>query len=75
MLQVQFDLGFLGVEKDYPEQKSSLHIKKERSCELTVQQKDKQKSLKRRIVIEHHHLQDKEVQDNERYIQKQDKKV
>jgi len=25
-----FDLGFLGVEKDYPKQKSSLPIKKEK---------------------------------------------
>ena len=29
-----FDLGFLGVEKDFPEQKSSLHIKKEKDCKL-----------------------------------------
>jgi hypothetical protein len=27
-----FDLGFLGVEKDFPEQKSSLHIKKEKTA-------------------------------------------
>ena len=49
-----FDLGFLGVEKDYPEQKSSLPIKKERSCELAVQEKEYNKNhSKRRIVIEH----------------------
>ena len=30
-----FDPGFLGVEKDFPEQKSSLPIKKEKDCELT----------------------------------------
>ncbi len=30
-----YDLGFLGVEKEYPEQKSSLPIKKEKGCELT----------------------------------------
>ena len=30
-----YDLGFLGVEDDYPEQKSSLPIKKEKDCELT----------------------------------------
>ena len=29
-----FDLGFLGVEKDYPEQRSSLPVKKEKDCEL-----------------------------------------
>ena len=35
-----YDLGFLGVEDDYPEQKSSLPIKKEKDCELMVQQKE-----------------------------------
>ena len=35
-----YDLGFQGVEKDYPtEQPSSIPIKKEKGCELTVQQK------------------------------------
>ena len=49
-----FDLGFLGVEKDYPEQKSSLPIKKDKDCELTVQQKEyNREHSKRRIVIEH----------------------
>ncbi len=49
-----FDLGFLGVEDDYSEQKSSLPIKKEKGCELTVQQKEynKEHSAKRK-VIEH----------------------
>ena len=37
-----YDLGFLGVEDDYPEQKSSLPIKKEKGCELMVQQKEVQ---------------------------------
>jgi len=32
-----FDLGFLGVEKDFPEQKSSMPIKKEKNCELSSQ--------------------------------------
>ena len=49
-----YDLGFLGVEDDYPEQKSSLPIKKEKGCELMVQQKvyNRNHSAKR-IVIEH----------------------
>jgi hypothetical protein len=34
-----FDLGFLGVQKDFPEQKSSLPIKKEKDCELSLQEK------------------------------------
>ena len=35
-----FDLGFLGVEKDFPEQKSLLPIKKEKDHELTKVQKE-----------------------------------
>ncbi len=31
-----FDLGFRGVEKDYPEQKSSLPFKKKKDCVLTM---------------------------------------
>ena len=49
-----FDLGFLGVEKYYPEQKSSLSIKNYKDCELTVQHKEyNREHSKRRIVIEH----------------------
>lgn len=49
-----FDLGFLGVEKDYPEQKSSLPIKKDKDYELTVRQKEyNREHSKRRIAIEH----------------------
>ena len=49
-----YDLGFLGVEKDYQKQKSSLPIKKEKGCELTVQQKEYNRNHSaKRIVIEH----------------------
>ena len=49
-----YDLGFLGVEDDYPEQKSSLPIKKEKGCELTVKQKEYNRNHSaKRIVIEH----------------------
>lgn len=49
-----FDLGFLGVEKEYPEQRSLLPVKREKDCELTVKQKMyNHKHSKRRIVIEH----------------------
>ncbi|WP_458720442.1 transposase family protein [Candidatus Nitrosocosmicus sp. R] len=49
-----FDLGYLGVEKDFPEQRSSLPFKKEKDCELTVQQKEYNKEhSRRRIAIEH----------------------
>ncbi len=47
------DLGFLGVEKDFPEQKSLLPIKKEKDCELTLQEKEfNHKHSKKRIVGE-----------------------
>ena len=49
-----YDLGFLGVEDDYPEQKSSLPFKKEKGCELMVQQKEYNRNHSaKRIVIEH----------------------
>jgi hypothetical protein len=49
-----YDLGFLGVEKDFPEQKSSLPIKKEKDHELTADEKEYNKNHSRkRIVIEH----------------------
>ncbi|MGD9534982.1 MAG: transposase family protein, partial [Candidatus Nitrosocosmicus sp.] len=49
------DLGFLGVETEFPEQWSSLPIKKEKGCELTEVQKEynRNHSSARRIVIEH----------------------
>jgi len=44
----------LGVEKDFPEQKSSMPIKKEKNCELSSQQKEYNRNHSRkRIVIEH----------------------
>jgi hypothetical protein len=49
-----FDLGFLGLEKDFPEQLSSLPIKKERDHELTEVQKEYNRNHSaKRIVIEH----------------------
>jgi hypothetical protein len=49
-----YDLGFLGVEKDFPEQKSSLPIKKEKDHELTELQKEYNRNHSaKRIVIEH----------------------
>jgi hypothetical protein len=49
-----FDLGFLRVEKDFPEQLSSLPIKKEKDYELTEVQKEyNENHSAKRIVIEH----------------------
>lgn len=53
-VMAMYDLGFLGVEKDYPEQKSLLPIKKEKDHELTEAQKEYNKiHSAKRIVIEH----------------------
>ena len=49
-----FDLGYFGVEKDYPEQLSSLPYRKKRNLDLSEEERDYNKShSKRRIVIEH----------------------
>ncbi|CAN5577485.1 hypothetical protein BH23THE1_BH23THE1_32330 [soil metagenome] len=48
------DLGIVGVEKDFPEQKSLLPIKKEKDLELTEVQKEYNRNHSaKRIVIEH----------------------
>ena len=49
-----FDLGYLGVGKDFPDQKSSLPNKKKRNQELSAEEKEYNRSHSRkRIVIEH----------------------
>ena len=49
-----FDLGYLGVGKDYPEQLSSLPYKKKRNQESSAEEKEHNKSHSRkRLVIEH----------------------
>ncbi len=49
-----FDLGFLGVENDFPEQKSSLTFKKKRSNPLSVEKKEYNRiHAKARVVVEH----------------------
>ena len=49
-----FDLGYLGVGKDHPEQLSSLPYKKKKDQELSAEEKERNKSHSRkRIVIEH----------------------
>src|SRR3954466_15354151 len=49
-----FDLGYLGVEKDHPEQLSSLPNRKKRNQELSDDHKNYNKNhSKKRIIIEH----------------------
>ena len=48
------DLGYLGLEKDYPDQLSALPCKKKRKMQLSREVKENNKShSKKRIVIEH----------------------
>ena len=66
------DLGYLGVEKDFPDQLSALPYKKKRTQqELSQEEKEYNKihSKKKRIVIESiHHLPIEKVQDTCRCI-------
>ncbi len=49
-----FDLGYIGVEKDFPEQLSSLPNRKKRNLDRTAEEMEYNKShSKKRIVIEH----------------------
>jgi hypothetical protein len=49
-----FDLGYLGVEKDFPQQLSSIPNKKKRNLELSQEEMESNKNhSKKRIVIEH----------------------
>jgi hypothetical protein len=49
-----FDLGYLGVEKDYPKQTSSIPNRKKRNQKLSQEETEYNKShSKIRIVIEH----------------------
>ena len=49
-----FDLGYLGIQKDFPQQLSSIPNRRKRNQELSDDHKKYNKShFKRRIVIEH----------------------
>ena len=49
-----FDLGYLGVEMDFPEQLSALPCRKKRNQDLSQEEKEYNKiHSKMRIVIEH----------------------
>jgi len=48
------DLGYLGIESDFPEQLSALPYKKKRNLELSQEEKEYNViHAKKRIVIEH----------------------
>ena len=57
-----FDLGYLGVEKDYPEQISSLPNRKKRSMELSQEEKEYNlQHAKKKNSDRTYHLQDKKI--------------
>ena len=71
-----FDLGYLGVGKDFPDQKSSIPNRKKRNQELTQEEKEyNQNPLQKKDGDRAYHLQDEKVQDNGRHIQKQSEKI
>jgi hypothetical protein len=49
------DLGYLGIEKDFPDQLSTLPYRKKKNLDLSKEEKEynKNHSNKKRIVIEH----------------------
>jgi hypothetical protein len=49
-----FDLGYLGVGKDYPEQLSSLPNKKKKNQELSAEEKECNKSHSRKRIVREH---------------------
>lgn len=63
-----FDLGYLVVEKDFPEQMSSIPIRKKRQQHLSQEERERNKSHSiKRIVIEQH-MSIEKVQDTCRCI-------
>jgi hypothetical protein len=57
-----FDLGYHGVENDYPERLSSLPHRKKKDQELPTEEKEYNNSHSgKRVVIEHTHLQDEKA--------------
>ena len=48
------DLGYLGIEKDYPDMKVKIPVKKQKGKEFTKKQKRQNKKLrKERVIVEH----------------------
>jgi len=64
-----FDLGYLGVEKDFPQQLSSLPSRKKSNLQLSKEERHYNKDhAKRRIIIEYTICRLKKVQDIRRYV-------
>jgi hypothetical protein len=60
------DLGYLGIETDFPEQLSALPFKRKRNQDLSLEEKNYNRiHSKKRIVIEHTICRLKKLQNNE----------
>ena len=70
-----FDLGYLGVEKDFPDQKSSIPNRKKPKRVGSRGKRVQPGSLQKENGDRAHHLQDEKVQDSERCFQKQAEKA
>ena len=71
-----FDLGCLGVEKDFPGRISSLPNKKKRRQNIVSRVKRAQpEPLQKKDSDGAHHLQDEKAQDSERHFPKQVEKI
>ena len=53
-VEIGVDLGYLGIEKDYPDMNVKIPVKKPKGKELTKRQKRQNKKLrKERVIVEH----------------------
>ncbi len=64
------DLGYLGIETDFPEQLSSITIQKEKKSEIVIREEKEYNKIhsKKRIVIEHTICRLKKYRIMSRYI-------
>ena len=70
-----FDLGYLGIEKDFPQQLSSLPNRKKRNLELSQEEMESNKNHSKKRSDRTYHLSIEKIQNTCRRIQKQIEKV
>ena len=69
------DLGYLGIQKDFPTVKSVLPVKKKKNTLLSSDEIIYNKNQSRLRIIVEYHMQDQKVWNNGYQVQKQIKKV
>ncbi len=69
-------VGYYGIEKDFPDLKPVLPIKKKRNTELTKKEKRyNKKHSRQRVIVEHTICRIKKIWYNGKQIQKQTKEI